>query len=254
MLPVRVRITGIFHPKIYNPLLRSSIDLALRQFSRLKNCKTFRGSVRHELTSIPVSRVACESVSHPHSTNQRVNSEPFEKFREYLNLLARMEVGPKYLRKVDPSAVVNATLFAAEKRRDELADSNERQLAAWLRQRLAYDLADAFRALHRDKRDIDREFSLEQSLANSDTRITRCLEAIQSSPSERAARHERSVRLAVALASLPDLQREAVELHHLQGEPISAVAEAMDRTNASVAGLLRRGLKRLRELLDNEEV
>lgn len=183
-----------------------------------------------------------------------MQTDRFEQFREYLNLLARMEVGPKYLRKVDPSAVVNATLFAAENRREELAESNERQLAAWLRQRLAFDLADAFRALHRGKRDIDREFSLEQSLANSDTRITRCLEAVQSSPSERVARHERSVRLAVALARLPDPQREAVELHHLQGETISAVAEAMDRTNASVAGLLRRGLKRLHELLDNDEL
>lgn len=196
----------------------------------------------------------CRSVFRPRLTSHRVNDARFEKFREYLNLLARMEVGPKYLRKVDPSAIVNATLFAAVKRGEELADANDPELAAWLRRRLAFDLADAFRALHREKRDIDREFSIENSLASSDTRITRCLRAVQSSPSERAARHERSVRLAVALSRLPELQRIAVELHHLQGETISSVAETIGRTNAAVAGLLRRGLKRLRELLENDEL
>jgi RNA polymerase sigma-70 factor, ECF subfamily len=179
-------------------------------------------------------------------------SDRFEQFRDYLNLLARLQVGNKYLRKVDPSAVVNATLFAAERRRDELTEANTAEIAAWLRQRLAYDLADAFRALHREKRDIDRECSLEQSLGNSDTRITQCLEAVQSSPSERAARHERSLSLASALARLPEPQREAVELHHLQGRTISEVATMMRRSNASVAGLLRRGLKQLRESLREE--
>lgn len=183
-----------------------------------------------------------------------MDTDRFEQFREYLTLLARLQVGNKYLRKVDPSAVVNASLFAAERRRDELAESNTAELAAWLRQRLTYDLADAFRALHRGKRDIERERSLEQSLYNSDTRISLCLEAIQSSPSDRAARHERSLYLANGLAHLPEPQREAVELHHLQGHPISEVATMMDRTHASVAGLLRRGLKQLREFIGVEEL
>lgn len=183
-----------------------------------------------------------------------MESDSFEQFREYLNLLARLQVGSKYRRKIDPSAVVNATLYAAHRRSEELRGSDPAGIAAWLKQRLAYDLADAFRMLHRDKRDIDRERSLEQSFDNSDTRITRCFEAIQSSPSERAARHERSLRLASALARLPDAQRDAVELHHLQGHTISEVAEMMHRTNASVAGLLRRGLNQLRILLCEDEM
>jgi RNA polymerase sigma-70 factor (ECF subfamily) len=178
----------------------------------------------------------------------------FEQFREYLNLLARLQVGSKYRRKIDPSAVVNATLYAAHRHGEEFRGSDPAEIVAWLRQRLAYDLADAFRVLHRDKRDIDRERPLEQSFDSSDTRITQCLEAIQSSPSERAAGHERSLRLASALARLPEAQRDAVELHHLQGHTISEVAEMMGRTNASVAGLLRRGLNQLRELLCEDEM
>jgi RNA polymerase sigma-70 factor (ECF subfamily) len=55
--------------------------------------------------------------------------------------------------------------------------------------------------------------------------------------------------LARCLAALPDDQRVAVEMHHLRDLPVSAIAAELGKTEASVAGLLRRGLKRLRELL-----
>ena len=58
------------------------------------------------------------------------------------------------------------------------------------------------------------------------------------------------VALAAALAQLPDDQRAAVEVHHLQGCTLSETAAVLDRTERSVAGLLRRGLVRLRELLE----
>ena len=44
-------------------------------------------------------------------------------------------------------------------------------------------------------------------------------------------------------------QRTAVELHHLDGYSVFEISKRMDRTKAGVAGLLRRGLKDLRERL-----
>jgi RNA polymerase sigma-70 factor (ECF subfamily) len=38
-------------------------------------------------------------------------------------------------------------------------------------------------------------------------------------------------------------------MHHLQGLPVPEVAEYLQRSEAAVAGLLRRGLKKLRQLL-----
>jgi RNA polymerase sigma-70 factor (ECF subfamily) len=62
-------------------------------------------------------------------------------------------------------------------------------------------------------------------------------------------RDEELRRLAEALAGLPEDQRQAVELHHLHGLPVEEVAAALGRSESAAGGLLRRGLRRLRELM-----
>src|SRR5262249_62136164 len=80
-------------------------------------------------------------------------------------------------------------------------------------------------------------------------RLEAWLAAEQSSPSERVGHEEQLLRLAAALARLPDDQRVVVELHHLKQDAVADIARRLGKTEAAVAGLLRRGLKKLRELL-----
>jgi RNA polymerase sigma factor (sigma-70 family) len=54
------------------------------------------------------------------------------------------------------------------------------------------------------------------------------------------------LRLAGALETLPAEQREAIELHYWQGWTLAQIAEHQNRTPASVAGLVHRGLAKLR--------
>ena len=68
-----------------------------------------------------------------------------------------------------------------------------------------------------------------------------------------AIRIEQSLRLAAELAQLPDEQRDAVVLHHLQGCSLAQVAGHLQRSESAVAGLLHRGLKKLRELMAADE-
>jgi RNA polymerase sigma-70 factor (ECF subfamily) len=51
---------------------------------------------------------------------------------------------------------------------------------------------------------------------------------------------------------LPDSQRRVIELHHLGGQSLAEVAQALATTKAAVAGLLHRGLKNLRARLGEE--
>lgn len=175
------------------------------------------------------------------------------RFREYLCLLARLQLDARQRDKLDPSDVVQQTLLEAHTKRDQFRGQTEAELAAWLRTMLAHNVADALRALGRAKRDVALERSLEASLNESSARLQAWLAADQSSPSQRAVKNEELLRLAQALTQLPEPQRDAVVLHHLQGWTLANLANHLDRSEAAVAGLLHRGLKKLRELLQEQE-
>jgi RNA polymerase sigma-70 factor (ECF subfamily) len=172
-----------------------------------------------------------------------------ERYRDYLRLLARLQLGTRLRPHLDPSDVVQQTLLEAHRQAGQLRGRDEAAVAGWLRVALARNLADAARGLHRDKRDVARERSLEAAVEEASSRLGAWLAADQSSPSERAQRREQGVRLAAALASLPEAQREAVVLRHLEGRSLADIADHLGRTQAAVVGLLQRGLKALRELL-----
>jgi RNA polymerase sigma-70 factor (ECF subfamily) len=125
--------------------------------------------------------------------------------------------------------------------------------AAWLRQILARNLANAARDAGRDKRDVARERSLEAALDESASRLDAWLAAEQSSPSEQAERQEQALRLADALAALPDNQQEAVVLRHFHGASLADIARQLGCPTAAVTGLLHRGLKNLRQQLQDLE-
>ena len=177
------------------------------------------------------------------------SERPLEVYREYLRLLARLQLDPRLRGKLDPSDVVQEALLKAYEKRDQFRGGSEGEWLAWLRQALAHNLADALRAFGQAKRDVGRERSLEGAVEASSCRLAAFLAAEQSSPSQRAQRHERAVRLAEALAALPEDNREALVLHYCEDWPLAGIATHLGRTPAAVAGLLKRGLKQLREHL-----
>jgi RNA polymerase sigma-70 factor (ECF subfamily) len=176
-----------------------------------------------------------------------------EPFRSYLLLLARTRLDRKLRSKLDASDVVQQTLLEAHQAMESLRGHNVAAQAAWLRQILARNLANAVRDLTRDKRDLHRERALEAGLEESAARLNGWLVADQSSPSQQAQRHERALLLAQALAELPEHQREAVVLRHFHDCSLAEIAEELHCTTAAVTGLLHRGLKALRKLLNELE-
>jgi RNA polymerase sigma-70 factor (ECF subfamily) len=172
-----------------------------------------------------------------------------EGFREYLTLLARLQLGTRLQGKVDLSGVVQQTLLEAHQALERSSNRAVALTAAWLRQILANNLRDEVRKLGAAARDVERERSLEAALDTSSSRLEGFVATNQSSPSEQAMRQERLVALAAALALLPEDQRSAIELHHLKGCPLADVAWQLGRSKGAVAALLFRGLRKLRELL-----
>jgi RNA polymerase sigma-70 factor (ECF subfamily) len=129
---------------------------------------------------------------------------------------------------------------------------DEEGRGACLRRFLINSIADEVRRHGRGKRDAGRERSLLASLDESSIRLEAWFRADQTSPSQHAIRQEELLALGEALEAMPEDQRRAIEMHHLQGDSLADVAARMGRSEASVAGLLRRGLRNLHERLKRE--
>ncbi len=177
------------------------------------------------------------------------DDQDLNRFRAYLRCLAEVGLGPAFQSKLDPSDVVQETFLEAYQSLEQFRGHTDGELAAWLRQILQTRLGNTLRDLRRDKRDLRREYSLEQALDNSSAKLVAVLHAADPSPSKNAEHREDFLRVADALESLPDDQRQVILLKHWCSHSLSEIQAQTGRTKHAVVGLLRRGLKTLREKL-----
>jgi RNA polymerase sigma-70 factor (ECF subfamily) len=175
-----------------------------------------------------------------------------ERYRQYLELLARLQLQPRFRSKLGASDIAQQTLLKATRNLSRFRGASEAEVVAWLRRILSTTLIDSIRELQGAKRNVAVERSLEASLAQSSARLETLLQADSVSPSEHVLRREQLLQVSAALARLPDDQRLVLEMHYLQGCPIAVIAEEMGRTERSVAGLVRRGLQALRVMLSDK--
>jgi RNA polymerase sigma-70 factor (ECF subfamily) len=169
-------------------------------------------------------------------------------FRAYLRLLARLHLRANLSGKIDLSGVVQQTLLEAYQAGAGFPTDAARQ-ATWLRRALANNLTDEIRRLGSRGKQRVVERSLEQALEASSARLEAWLALEESTPGHAAIHKEQLAHLAEALLRLPDDQRLAVELHHLQGLCLADAGRRLGRSREAVAGLVFRGLKTLRTLL-----
>jgi RNA polymerase sigma-70 factor (ECF subfamily) len=174
-----------------------------------------------------------------------------DQFRPYLHLLARLHLDPRLRGRIDPSDIVQQTLLTAHAKQAQFRGTTDAERAAWLRAILANHLALSMRQFGREGG--DRLRSLQDAIDHSSARLGSILAANQSSPSAGVARAEEALRLAASLAKLPEDQRTALELRHLQGLSVPEVGKRMGRTVPAIAGLLHRGSKALRALMEEPD-
>jgi RNA polymerase sigma-70 factor (ECF subfamily) len=173
-----------------------------------------------------------------------------ELYRNYLVLLARLQIGRRLQGKADADDLVQETFLNAHRDFLQFRGATEGELANWLRRILAANLAGLVRRYLGTRR---RDPRLERNLADELEQSSRVLEggltAPHSTPSQQAARREQAVLLANALQQLPEHYREVIVLHHLEGLSLAEVSRRMGRTDDSVQKLWTRSLIQLRHLL-----
>jgi RNA polymerase sigma-70 factor (ECF subfamily) len=179
-----------------------------------------------------------------------------ELYRNYLELLARVQLDRHLRKRLSPSDVVQVTFAKAVENFGQFRGQSEAELLAWLRSILINAIKSAVqREILAGRRDARREVSLEQRLAaidDSSAQFDAALVAQTSSPSSAANRREAAADLADQLAQLPASYREVIILRNLESISFEEIAQRMGRTAGAVRVLWVRAIRRLQEIAAGE--
>jgi RNA polymerase sigma-70 factor (ECF subfamily) len=177
-----------------------------------------------------------------------------ERYRAYMAILARSQIGRQLQGKFDASDVLQETFLAATVAFGQFRGRSEAELTSWLRKILGGVMANLVRHYVQTKgRDARLERALVDDLEEASRVFERVLVAAGSSPSQQAARRERAVMLADAMQRLPSDYCEVILLRHFEGLSFPQVAGRMGRTEDSVKNLWARALGKLRLALDEHQ-
>ena len=174
-----------------------------------------------------------------------------ERYRNYMGLLVRLQVGRRLRRKVDVEDLLQEVWLEIHRKIVTFRGSSEREFLMWVRRMIGSILANQVRHFLGTKcRDLRLERALVDDLDQSSRALDRGLIAPQSTPSQQAVRREQAVILADALQGLPEDYREVIILRQLEGLSFPEVARRLGRTEDSVKNVWLRALARLRRTLE----
>jgi len=177
-----------------------------------------------------------------------------ENFRGYLFMLAHRYLSDKLKRRIDPADLVQVTFLEAKRDWEQFRGNSAAECAAWLRNILKNNVATAVtRHITTQKRSLNREVSF--AAVSPDGSAGQWIGEVPgstTSPSRRAIRAESAKQLFDALHAIPETQAEAVRLRYLEGLSLAEIVDRMGKSETAVAGLLKRGLQKLRESIQLE--
>jgi RNA polymerase sigma-70 factor (ECF subfamily) len=172
------------------------------------------------------------------------------RYRPYLRVICSLRLPQFCQKREDESDIVQQTLIDANRGLAEFRGETEDEFGAWIDRLLERNILQSVRRHTAEKRDIRRE-TIEWNGSGSAQLIWH-LEASGQSPESGIFRGEAALELAQALEALPEDQRIAVELRYLGQQSLKSIAEYTSKSTGQVAGLIRRGVEKLREVLPPE--
>ncbi len=175
-----------------------------------------------------------------------------EQYRGYLLMLGHRYLSDSLKVKIDPDDLVQITFEEATRDWSGFRGTTPGEFAGWLRNILKNNVSTAVaRHVTAKKRSIRREVHFSGAGEDGDSAGKWLAErsAHTTSPSGKAIRAEAAQELYQALLHLPENQAEAIRLRYIEGLSLADISDRMSKSDTAIAGLLKRGLVRLRSLL-----
>lgn len=174
-----------------------------------------------------------------------------ERYRGFLLTEGQRHFGIRPADGHDAEDLVQETFVKALQGFPQFAGTTEPEFSAWLCTICANSLKDLLRKQGRDACRVQPTCCGGGNDASVSIVWTEPA-ASQSTPSQRMIKAEKALRLAALLQTLPEAQRDAVRLRHLEGWPLEKIAAELGRSVTASAKLIRRGLQSLRAAMREE--
>lgn len=188
------------------------------------------------------------------SGDRAAENELLQKCRNYVSIIARAQIEGWMRTKFDASDLVQQTLLEAHQGFENFKGQTEAEWLGWLRGILNHNTLDFARKYQgAAKRDVKREFSINQAGGNSaaSTPLNWDLKDQTETPSRILLNREQEILMAEAVAQLPADYQEVIMLRNLQRLSFKEVAERMDRSPGAAQMLWLRALNQLQELMQH---
>jgi RNA polymerase sigma-70 factor (ECF subfamily) len=186
-----------------------------------------------------------------HNADREAIGELLEQYRDHLRAVARRRLGSLLNQRMEVSDVVQQTLIEAHQNFRQIAGAEHCELQAWLRRILQCNIANAIRDhLYTKKRALKRERSIGVDSQGGDGRAE-TIAGKTVTPSIEASRIEQSLLLLDQLDQLPADQAAAVRMRYMECRSITEIANELERSKTAAAGLVKRGMEKLREKMNH---
>ncbi len=195
-----------------------------------------------------------ELIHRARSGDRSAENELMQKCRAYVSLIARAQIEGWMRTKFDASDLVQQTLLEAHQGLEHFKGQTEAEWLGWLRGILNHNTLDFARKYQgAAKRNVSREFSIDQAGGNSDNSGQQGWELKDETetPSRILLNREQELLMADAVSQLPADYQEVIMFRNLQRLSFKQVAERMNRSPGAVQMLWLRALNQLQEHLES---
>ena len=187
---------------------------------------------------LPDAKTGCENAQ----------SQLFQQLRSYYLFVAKQNIDKDLQARINPSDVVQETMFKAANAIGSFRGTNSSEFRAWLKVILTNEINELRRKHRLQKRDVRREV---RPAVNDESRNVG-LDPIDNSltPQSRAVALEELKKLRSYLSNLSPDHQTVIQLRSLERKSFEEVGELMGRSTEAASKLWYRAIGELRKAMN----
>lgn len=167
-----------------------------------------------------------------------------DRYRKYLLFIANNDLDQNLQAKMGASDAVQESMMHAHFHFDQFRGNTEGEWKAWLKTILANDIRKGKRQYFAQKRDANREVSVQPNTATGQDFLDGKL-----TPSSEAIEREKAMAVEIAMSQLTDQQRQVIQMRNFERLSFSEIGSRTRRSEDAARKLWARSIEALKNAM-----